>query len=342
MGRKGVNRAHNFARIMYRVMQAGRRGYPIARLLEECDISRSTYRDYRAVFRDEGALDFLAADGLLLEEFEGPDGGLRLRLVPEDAEELRATSPGWRERFVAAHLASRTLSILEGTELSRQVEHILEEVESAIRDPELRRRMREDIPRKLYVHPTGQPTYASQGEVLEEVIRALLHQRALTITYDSASHDRPPFDMVVHPYTLAFARDAFYLIASHVDHDDVRTFAMTRVVAARRDSSHRFSYPTDYDPARLFDGHFGARMSSDTAPRHEVVLRFAPSHSLHIYLKERTWHPTQQFEELPDGRLEMRFVVRALHGLRPWVRSFGREVEVVAPPGFVEGGEAIC
>jgi len=43
-------------------------------------------------------------------------------------------------------------------------------------------------------------------------------------------------------------------------------------------------------------------------------------------------HPTQSFEPMEDGRLEMAMTVRDLDALVPWVRSFGPDVEVLAPP----------
>ena len=63
----------------------------------------------------------------------------------------------------------------------------------------------------------------------------------------------------------------------------------------------------------------------------EVKLRFANTYRVKKYLMERTWHQSQHFEELEDGRLMMSFKVQSMNQVWPWIRSFGEEVEVLAP-----------
>jgi len=51
-------------------------------------------------------------------------------------------------------------------------------------------------------------------------------------------------------------------------------------------------------------------------------------------VKESIWHPSQQLVDLPDGACL--FTVRVGHTLelKPWVRQWGPQVEVLAPPAF--------
>jgi hypothetical protein len=61
----------------------------------------------------------------------------------------------------------------------------------------------------------------------------------------------------------------------------------------------------------------------------EVVLRFAPTATPHI--RERTWHPSQAIEFPADGGCILRVRVSEPMEMQPWIRSWGAQVEVLAP-----------
>ena len=84
------------------------------------------------------------------------------------------------------------------------------------------------------------------------------------------------------------------------------------------------------DPKALFEGRFGIYQETN-AHATDVVLIFADIPWLHRYFTERTWHSNQVFEQLPDGRLKITFRVGSMIEVLPWIRSFGNDVEVIAP-----------
>jgi hypothetical protein len=49
------------------------------------------------------------------------------------------------------------------------------------------------------------------------------------------------------------------------------------------------------------------------------------------YIRERLWHPSQEFRELAGGRLELRLRVADTGEVRRWLLGFGAEVEVLEP-----------
>jgi predicted DNA-binding transcriptional regulator YafY len=61
----------------------------------------------------------------------------------------------------------------------------------------------------------------------------------------------------------------------------------------------------------------------------EVVLRFIPDAS--PYVRERTWHPSQQIEVHADGGLTLHLCIAEPREMLPWIRSWGAQVEVLAP-----------
>ena len=54
------------------------------------------------------------------------------------------------------------------------------------------------------------------------------------------------------------------------------------------------------------------------------------------YIRERTWHPTQTFRTLPDGRLELRMTVATTVELQTWIQGFGADAEVLSPASLRE------
>jgi CRISPR-associated endonuclease/helicase Cas3 len=61
----------------------------------------------------------------------------------------------------------------------------------------------------------------------------------------------------------------------------------------------------------------------------DVVLRFVPEAA--PYVRERTWHPSQEIESPRDGGLTLRLCIAEPREMLPWIRSWGAQVEVIAP-----------
>ena len=73
------------------------------------------------------------------------------------------------------------------------------------------------------------PTAARERTQIEaRALEATLHQRQATITYYSKSSDRTKA-YLVHPYRLAYAQGALYLLAYVPEYREVRTFAVERI-----------------------------------------------------------------------------------------------------------------
>ena len=49
-------------------------------------------------------------------------------------------------------------------------------------------------------------------------------------------------------------------------------------------------------------------------------------------MKESVWHPSQEIDDLKDGGCLFTVRVSEPKEMRPWIRSWGAEVEVLSPP----------
>jgi predicted DNA-binding transcriptional regulator YafY len=63
--------------------------------------------------------------------------------------------------------------------------------------------------------------------------------------------------------------------------------------------------------------------------RVEVELLFSKKAA--AWVKDKSWHPSQEFQLLKDGALKMTLRVADNEELVGWILSFGGEVQVVRP-----------
>lgn len=105
----------------------------------------------------------------------------------------------------------------------------------------------------------------------------------------------------------------------------IRTFNLDRLEKAER-TSERYLIPADFDPTRYLEHAWGIMTGEETVI---VELRFSPQ--VAPIVRERTWHPSQAHETLPDGSIRFQVKVSDWREMRPWIRSWGAEVEVLQP-----------
>jgi hypothetical protein len=147
------------------------------------------------------------------------------------------------------------------------------------------------------------------------------------VSYDSGQRASGPH--LLEPLTLMVWRSALYVVVRFKGNRNPYYMAIDRMREVER-TGETFRYPAaaDYSPAQLVDGAFGIYREPGARPR-QVELIFANERWLKMYVRERHWHPTQKFEDLPDGRLRMTFTATSMADIRTWIRGFGADVEVV-------------
>ncbi len=187
----------------------------------------------------------------------------------------------------------------------------------------------------LHAVPDAPKDCAGHEDEVAALLRALFFTRVVVVHHQGLG-DGPPRKHRVCPLTLAVWRSGLYLVAAYTPEGKPYLFGVERIVAVEP-TGDRFRYPSarDYDPAELFEGSFGIWQGAGGDPV-PVELRFASRPWLHRYVRERTWHPTQRFEDEDDGTLKMTFTVTSTVEVAPWVRSFGGDVAVVRPAGLLD------
>jgi len=180
-------------------------------------------------------------------------------------------------------------------------------------------RMRETIG----VRVVGAKLQLPAADHLPTIQTGLLERRSLRMRYYSFQRDAET-ERDIDPYHLTHFNGGLYLVAYCHFREAVRVFAVERIRAVdvlRR----RFDIPPGFNAKEYLDKAWGI-LQGDL-----VTVRIVFSRRVARYIKERLWHPSQRFRDLPDGRLEMTLRVADTLEVLRWILGYGADAEVVAP-----------
>jgi predicted DNA-binding transcriptional regulator YafY len=171
--------------------------------------------------------------------------------------------------------------------------------------------------------PEHAKDYREQGEVVDEILSALLYTNPADATYRAARGN--PREYVLEPLTLATYRQGLYLFARDVEEDRVKTFAVERFQDFTRRRREKFERPTDWDPQAFVRDAYGITVGE----RRTVLVRFSPQ--VAEFIRERQWHTSQGIMERPDGSVEVLLRCAVTPELKQWILGYAADAEVLEP-----------
>lgn len=164
--------------------------------------------------------------------------------------------------------------------------------------------------------------------VLEILTRGWVYGRWVEVVYrklhaDHESHGR------LAPYLLEATGPGFstYVLGLREPPGEVRVLKIERIVRARL-TEDSFEMPADLDVSSVFESAWSVWRPGEDGPV-EVRLRFDAA--VAERLREARWHSTEVTESCPDGSILWCAAIGDLTEIRPWIRSWGPAVEVLAP-----------
>ena len=287
-------------------------GVTIDDLASLCDVTTRTIR------RDLQALE--EAGFPVYDDRSHEDGRTRWRV---NGQALRGLTAGLTVSELCALYFSRTLlEALVGTPFRADLESAFDKLGGAL-TPHMQRFL-DQLPRVIATKPDAARALdlADRQPLVAKALEATLHHRQARITYHSTSSDRTKV-YLVHPYRLAYAQGALYLLAFVPEYGEVRTFAVDRLENISL-LEERF-VPADEVPDRAFAHSLGVHSGP---PEHEEVDF---DRSAARYIRSRQWHSSQRLDDLPDGGVRLTLEVCVDRALRQWVLGFGAAARVVVP-----------
>ena len=262
--------------------------------------------DRRTAYRD---LDFLSTQDVPLWQDEGRFGLNRTRY-------LATVRLSFHEALAL---------VLAGLLLSRTIDERNVHVIAALR------RLATVMPNTLTPHleraanrVQGRSAGEPQVSVLEVIAEGWATGHKVRVQYRSPRSGEVR-SRVIAPYMLEPTAVGIYVIGHDDWAHDIRTFKLERLEHAEI-LDEPYGVPADFDPEAYLATSWGIMTSQEMF---DVVLRFSPAVVSRV--RERCWHPTQTVDLLPDGGCIFRVQVSEPLEMQPWIRSWGAQVEVLAP-----------
>ncbi|MGQ4808077.1 hypothetical protein NKDENANG_01444 [Candidatus Entotheonellaceae bacterium PAL068K] len=175
----------------------------------------------------------------------------------------------------------------------------------------------------------SEPVLKTSTEVLQRLAAAAMRRQTLQIQYYSqyraASTERQVDVLLLHNVL-----GEWYAICYDHYRQAVRDFHAGRVTRLT-ETRQTFTPPLDWDPQTYLQRGFGMFRGGQGVV---VEVEFDPTQAR--YARERTFHPTQQRQELANGGLRLTFETTeaALEQVARWLMQYGPQAKALRPPAL--------
>ena len=289
-------------------LQVNRYGVSVKELAEQYDVTP------RTIQRD---LQNLVDAGFLVYP-EQPPGQPPVYLLQKESKMPVNFSP---MEVAAMIFAERTGMGLVGTPFGEHLESVSGRLKDAM-SPKMRQFLERAT--EAYVPLTrGHKPYEDAHEILENLHDAILKRRVCWVSYRSPWAESAR-QYNIEPLHLLSHRGGLYVISRMPYYDQLITQAVDRFESVEV-TEEEFEPPDHLSVDERLSNAFGI---SSEEPM-DVVVRFTEEQA--PYIRERIWHPSQDLEELKDGRVELRLRAGGFYEIKSWVLSFGAAAEVREP-----------
>ena len=159
------------------------------------------------------------------------------------------------------------------------------------------------------------------------IFNAIVNKRVIEIIYHPFGKDART--VIVTPYHLKQYNNRWFLIGKHKDSDYLSNFAIDRIEGVKETSKQYIIQPEGIDFKEYFSDIVG--VSRSNAPVEEVILKV--SDKAIGYIVTKPLHESQSAVTTPleDGYWKITLKVQNNYELRSLLRSFGAQIEVIAP-----------
>ncbi len=292
---------------MLRELQAARYGRTVHELADE-------YRcTVRTVQRD---IQVLEAVGFWLERRQDDQ-----RIYYRFARETRLPLNFSVMEAAALIFAERAGLGLEGTPFGEHLRSAVRRLTGAM-SPEMRQFF--ERASDYYVPMArGYKPYEDARQILESLNEAVMQRRVCRVSYRSP-HAEEPRRYEIEPLRFQPHRGGLYVISRVARYDNLITQAVERFEEVEV-TEEEFEPPDHLSIDERVRDTFGISYEEPM----DVAVRFTADQA--PYVRERIWHPSQQLEELPDGRVVLRLRAGGFFEIKSWILGFGAAAEVLEP-----------
>ncbi len=260
----------------------------------------------RTIYRD---IDFLSTQGVPLWQKDGLFGLNRTRYLPT----MRLSYQEAIALLLAGLLLARTLN-----EHNPHVIAALRRLAATM--PDIPSAHLKQAASRIEAYRTN----STQVSILETIAEGWGSGRKIRIGYRSPRSGELR-QRIIAPFALEPTASGIYIICYDDWAGGIRTFKLSRLESAEL-LDDLYVIPPDFDPETHLANSWGIMSGEGVS---EVVLRFTAA--ARPFVMENQWHPSQHIEETPEGGCLLKVKVSEPLEMQPWIRSWGAQVEVIAP-----------
>ena len=218
--------------------------------------------------------------------------------------------------------AERTGMGLVGTPFGEHLESVSSKLKDAM--PPKMQQFLERATEAYVPHLRGhKKSYEDAREVFDNLNEAIQERRVCWVSYRSPTAEEAR-QYNIEPLCFLLFRGGLYVISRTPYYDQLITQAVDRFEAVEV-TEKEFEPPDHLSVDERLSNAFGVSFEEPM----DVVVRFTEEQA--PYIRERTWHPSQELEELDDGRVVLRLRAGGFYEIKSWVLSFGATAEVLEP-----------
>jgi predicted DNA-binding transcriptional regulator YafY len=303
---EGLNKGQKMVRLVEWMQRRG--GIRVRELESAFDLDPRSLRRYLSDLRDLGLP--------VCEEGRGDE-----RTVYLDPAYRRAGVQLNLGEMISLRLGRTLFNFLAGTGFAEDLEQAIDRLQPTMS------RGNADVVQQFdntfLAVPEHAKDYREQGEVVDEILSALLYTNPADATYRAARGNHK--DYLLEPLTLATYRQGLYLFARDVRDDRVKTFAVERFQDFTRRRKEKFERPEGWDPQAFVRDAYGITVGEPQT----VLVRFSPR--VAEFIRERRWHSSQGIAERPDGSVEVLLRCAVTPELKQWILGYAADAEVLEP-----------
>jgi predicted DNA-binding transcriptional regulator YafY len=223
--------------------------------------------------------------------------------------------------LVALLLAERLARQYRGTAIGRQVEEAFAKVLQAVTNV-----ISVDLNALAEAHSfEAAATTEPDFDRIRQLGQAIRERRRIAMKYFTAGRGELT-ERKADPLHLRNAAGEWYLIAWDHLRQAPRDFLISRIRELEI-TEEQFDWPSGFTLDEYLNSGFGMIRGGQL---YEVEILFDEYQARWIRERDK-FHPTEDREELPDGRLILRMKVTAVDGVKRFVMQYGAHAQVIKP-----------
>ena len=284
------------------------------------DLARDLQCHTRTVYRDLEALQ-AAGFPVYTDKIAGKNAWSLL-----DTAKTSIPIPFSLPELMALYFSRDMMGVLKDTVFYDALETLFDKIKATL--PAAYIAYLGQVEESLAVGPKPYKQYGQLRGMIDKISQAIIQKRWVEIDYYSMSRKKKNRRKVA-PFKIWFFDATLYLIGNCGLREDIRIFALDRIRNFEL-TDEKFQMPAEFNVDEFMKSSFGVFQGQ------LVQVRVLFSADIADYIREKTWHASQQITSENDGSIIFEAEVAGIDEIKYWILKWGAKARVLAPLSLAE------